>query len=182
MSSYETHRGILKKIDTDNVRQHLFDLTNDNKILNEDRDIDEFIYDNSLENKYIVLNNGLYEWLKHECKYDEEDDFCDLKENEDKTISIHAQFYNGGQCLYEVLNDNWDKLVKSKELSAEQLINVACLWLGYNQSNYIVSLDNKDIVSGACQTDLRAFLNKVKNLDYVEALNLVSNETNSRIF
>ena len=33
MSSYETHRGILKKIDTDNVRQYLFDLTNDNKIL-----------------------------------------------------------------------------------------------------------------------------------------------------
>ena len=62
------------------------------------------------------------------------------------------------------------------------MINVACLWLGYNQSNYIVSLDNRDIVSGACQTDLRAFLNKVKNLDYVEALNLASNETNSRIF
>ena len=62
------------------------------------------------------------------------------------------------------------------------MINVACLWLGYNQSNYIVSLDNRDIVSGVCQTDLRAFLNKVKNLDYVEALNLASNETNSRIF
>lgn len=182
MSSYETHRGILKKIDTDNVRQYLFDLTNDNKILNEDYDIDEFIYDNGLEEKYIVLKNGLYWWLKHECKYDEEDDFCDLKENEDKTISIHAQFYNGGQCLYEVLNDNWDKLVKNKELSSDQIINVACLWLGYNQSNYIVSLENRDIVSGACQTDLRAFLNKVKNLDYIEALNLVSNETNSRIF
>lgn len=182
MSSYETHKGILKKIDTDNVRQYLFDLSNDNEILNEDYDIDEFIYDNGLEKKYIVLKNGLYEWLKHECKYDEEDDFCDLKENEDKTISIHAQFYNGGQCLYEVLNDNLDKLVKSKELSADQMINVACLWLGYNQSNYIVSLENRDIVSGACQTDLRAFLNKVKNLDYVEALNLASNETNSRIF
>lgn len=118
MSSYETHRGILKKIETDNVRQYLFDLTNDNKILDEDYNIDEFIYDNDLEDKYIVLKNGLYEWLKHECKYDEEDDFCDLKENEDKTISIHAQFYNGEQCLHEILN-NWDKLSKSKKLSTE---------------------------------------------------------------
>ena len=182
MSSYETHRGILKKIDTDNVRQYLFDLTNDNKILDEDYDIDEFIYGNGLEEKYIVLKNGLYEWLKHECKYDEEDDFCDLEENKDKTISIHAQFYNGGQCLYEVLNDNWDKLSKSKKLSVDQMINVACLWLGYNQSNYIVSYENRAIVSGASQTDLRAFLNKVENLAYVEALNLASNETNSRIF
>ena len=182
MSSYQTHRGILKKVDTNNVKQYLFDLTNDKEILNENCNVDEFIYENNLENKYIIIKNVLYEWLEHECNYDEEDDFCDLKDNEDKTISVHAQFYNGGECLDEVLNDNWDKLVKSKELSAEQLINVACLWLSYNQSNYIVNLENRDIVSGACQTDLRAFLNKVKNLDYLEALNLVSNETNSRIF
>ena len=30
MSCYETHKGILKKIDTDNVRQYLFDLTSNN--------------------------------------------------------------------------------------------------------------------------------------------------------
>ena len=36
MSCYETHKGILKKVDTDNVRWYLFDLTNDNEILNED--------------------------------------------------------------------------------------------------------------------------------------------------
>ena len=172
MSCYETHRGVLKKVDTDNVRQYLFSLTNNKTAFDEDYDIDEFIYDNSLESKYIVLKNGLYEWLEHECKYDEEDDFCDLKENQDKTISIHAQFYNGGTCLCEVLNDNWDELVKNKELSADQIINIACLWLGHHQSNYIVSLERGDIVSGACQTDLRAFLNKVKNIDYYEALKL----------
>lgn len=172
MSSYETHRGILKKVDTDNVRQYLFSLTNDNKILNEDYNVSDFIYKNNLENKYIIIKNDLYKWLEHECKYDEEDDFCELKENEDKTISIHAQFYNGGECLDEVLNDNWDKLVKSKELSAEQLINVACKWLDYHHSDYIVHFEYGSIVAGACQTDLRAFLNKVKNLDYFDALNL----------
>ena len=138
MSSYETHRGILKKIDTDNVRQYLFYLTNNKEILNENCNVDEFIYENNLENKYIVLKNGLYEWLEHECKYDEEDNFCDLKENEDKTISVHAQFYNGGTFLDEILNDEFDKLVENKELSAEQLINVACKWLDYHHSDYIV--------------------------------------------
>lgn len=172
MSCYETHRGVLKKVDTDNVRQYLFSLTNDNKILNEDYNVSEFIYENNLENKYIIIKNCLYEWLEHECKYDEEDNFCDLKENEDKTISVHAQFYNSGECLDEVLNDNWDKLVKSKELSAEQLINVACKWLDYHHSDYIVHFEYGSIVAGACQTDLRAFLNKVKNLDYYEALNI----------
>ena len=172
MSCYETHRGVLKKVDTENVRQYLFSLTNNKTAFDEDYDIDEFIYDNSLENKYIVIKNGLYEWLEYECKYDEEDDFCDLKENQDKTISIHAQFYNGGTCLNEVLNDEWDKLVESKELSTEQLINVACKWLDYHHSNYIVHLEYGSIVAGACQTDLRAFLNKVKNIDYYEALKL----------
>ena len=46
MSSYETHRGVLKKVDTDNIRQYLFDLINDNKILNEDCNVtqmDNFI-------------------------------------------------------------------------------------------------------------------------------------------
>lgn len=172
MSCYETHRGVLKKVDTDNVRQYLFDLTNDSEILNEDCIIEDFIYDNNIEDKYIVLKNGLYEWLEHKCKYDEEDDFCDLKENQDKTISIHAQFYNGGTYLPEVLNDNWDRLTENKGLSAEQLINVACKWLDYHHSDYIVHLEYGALVSGACQTDLRAFLDKAKNLDYYEALNL----------
>lgn len=172
MSCYETHKGILKKVDTDNVRWYLFDLTNDNEILNEDCIITDFMYDNNLENKYIIIKNGLYEWLDHKCKFDEEDDFCDLKENQDKTISIHAQFYNGGKCLDEVFNDNWDKLTENKELSVEQLINVACKWLDYHHSDYIVHLEYGALVAGKCQTDLRAFLNKVKNLDYYEALNL----------
>ena len=172
MSCYETHRGVLKKVDTDNIRKYLLSLTNDSKILNEDYNVSDFIYENNLENKYIIIKNGLYEWIEHKCKYDEEDDFCDLKENQDKTISVHAQFYNGGTFLDEILNDEFDKLVENKELSTEQLINVACKWLDYHHSDYIVHFEYGSIVAGACQTDLRAFLNKVKNIDYNEALNL----------
>lgn len=172
MSSYETHRGVLKKVDTDNIRQYLFDLTKSNRILNEDCNIEDFIYDNCLENKYIIIKNCLYKWLEHECKYDEEDDFCDLKENQDKTISINAQFYNGGTYLNEVLNDNWDNLIENKELSVDELINITCTWLDYHNSNYIVNLEYGAIIDVSCQKDLRAFLNKVKNIDYYKALNL----------
>ena len=42
----------------------------------------------------------------------------------------------------------------------------------YKNLYYIVHLEYGSIVSGACQTDLRAFLNKVKNIDYNEALKL----------
>ena len=172
MSCYETHRGVLKKVDTDNIRQYLFDLTGDNSFLDKNYSLNDAFYDNGLEDKYIIIKDNLYEWLSHECKYDEEDDFCELKENQDKTISIHAQFYNGDTYLNEILNDEWDNLVKSKELSLEQLIHVACRWLDHHHSSYIVQFEHKTIVAGACQTDLRAFLNKVKNIDYYEALKL----------
>ena len=59
MSCYETHKGILKKVDTDNVNWYLFDLTNDNEILNEDCIITDFMYDNNLEDKYIIINNSI---------------------------------------------------------------------------------------------------------------------------
>ena len=172
MSCYETHKGVLKKVDTDNTRQYLFDLAKNNDFLDKNYSLEQTFYDSGLEDKYIIIKDDLYEWLSHERKFDEEDDFCNLIENQDKTISVHAQFYNGGICIDEVINCEWDNLVKSKELSADQLINLACKWLGYHHSNYIEHFEHKDIVSGACQTDLRAFLNKVKNIDYNEALKL----------
>ena len=172
MSCYETHKGVLKKVDTDNIRQYLFDLTENNDFLNKNSSLLETLYDSDLEDKYIIIKDDLYEWLSHERKFDVEDDFCNLIENQDKTISVHAQFYNGGISIDEVINCEWDNLVKSKELSADKLINLACKWLGYHHSNYIEHFAHKDIVSGACQTDLRAFLNKVKNIDYNEALKL----------
>ena len=78
MSCYETHKGVLKKVDTD------------------------------------------------------------LIENQDKIISVNAQFYNGGTCIDEVINSKWDKLIKSKELSTDKLINLACKWLDYHHSNYVI--------------------------------------------
>ena len=39
MSCYETHKGVLKKVNTNNVRQYLFDLTNDKEFLNENYNV-----------------------------------------------------------------------------------------------------------------------------------------------
>ena len=91
MSCYETHKGVLKKVDTDNARQYLFDLTENNDFLDKNYSLLQAFYDSDLGDKYIIIKDDLYEWLSHECKYDEEDDFCNLIETQDKTISVHAQ-------------------------------------------------------------------------------------------
>ena len=61
MSSYETHKGILKKVDTDNVRQYLFDLTNDKEFLNANYNVSELLksQENELKGKtiYKVIEN-----------------------------------------------------------------------------------------------------------------------------
>lgn len=46
-------------------------------------------------------------------------------------------------------------------MTQENLIDLACRWLDNHQSQYIQSYNSAQTiyVSGACQTDLRAFLN-----------------------
>ena len=52
MSCYETHKGVLKKVDTYNIRQYLFDLTENNDFLNKNYSLLETLYDSDLEDKY----------------------------------------------------------------------------------------------------------------------------------
>ena len=53
-----------------------------------------------------------------------------------------------------------------------ELISITCKWLDYFHSNYIkTKIDGTHFVAGSCQTDLRAFLNSVKDRDnYYEVL------------
>jgi hypothetical protein len=62
----------------------------------------ESIYD-ELDDKYVVLNNTLYEIEKEEI--DGDDYFCNLKRNNDGSIDFYTQFYNGGTYLNEMLED-----------------------------------------------------------------------------
>lgn len=44
-------------------------------------------------------------------------------------------------------------------MTQENLINLACRWLDFNQSKYISeTFTGRHIVAGSCQTDLRNFL------------------------
>lgn len=164
MSSYETHKGKIKKVDChfDEPRyflsKHLVDFDYEGLSLM------DVIYELDLQDKYIALDDTLYEWIEHTVKYDEEDDFCDLTENADGTISVHAQFYNGGTCIDEMIENNVPRIKKyeNKELSTDEMINVACKWLDYHHSNYATKLEGKYIVEGRCQTDLRYFLENAK--------------------
>lgn len=69
--------------------------------------------------------------------------------------------------LLKVLKLNSDKMTK------EQLIDIACRWLDHHQSkNIVYRSDGTAYVAGCCQTDLRFFLNSVKDMDYYDALDM----------
>ena len=54
-------------------------------------------------------------------------------------------------------------------MTNDELINITCKWLDYFHSDYAMKRpDGTLYVSGACQTDLRAYLNAVKNDDIYE--------------
>ncbi len=57
-------------------------------------------------------------------------------------------------------------------MTKEDLIDITCLWLDQNQSNFTQRSSGygRIYVSGACQTELRAFLNKVKEGTKEQAL------------
>lgn len=110
MSCYETHKGILHKVDTKgkSIRQFLHDIAlgeDEEYQFDENYDITDILYDLSLDDKYIYINNILYEWYYHSRKFDEEENFCELTPLEDGTIKVFAQFYNGGCYLEELLED-----------------------------------------------------------------------------
>ncbi len=108
MSRTETYRGILRKVQADG----LFDLEFYCKIVLEQHGFNglssgcktytESIYE-ELDDKFIVLDGGLYEFIEKEDLG--EDYFCYMKKNDGGTINFITQFYNGGTCLNEMLED-----------------------------------------------------------------------------
>jgi hypothetical protein len=68
---------------------------------------DEFWYGN--EEKFFVHGEKVYELIEHE-EMDDENYFMKLTPNKDGTISFIGQFYNGGTCLQEMLEEALDDL------------------------------------------------------------------------
>lgn len=104
MSDYKSHTGKLIKIEPkegeslDDLCQRLW--VENGKSL-ESFDSDDFFDD--LYEKYINVNDVVWEIFEHEELGDEDDMFCKVHDNKDGTYSFHTRFYNGGTYLTEML-------------------------------------------------------------------------------
>lgn len=114
MSETELHIGKLRKIDL-KLGQTLEDFYKEKlkevdvlKLRSYDNDwLDAFL--DEYHNKYIVVNNIIYEIYEHEEKNPYRD-INILNKNADGTYSFTMMFYNGGTCLSECLEDEILKL------------------------------------------------------------------------
>lgn len=66
-------------------------------------------YDLSWNIGFVVTNKEIYRVIDHQL----DDDFiCNIQENADGTYSYITQFYNGGACLTEVLENELKNIEK----------------------------------------------------------------------
>jgi len=116
MSQQEYHTGKLRHISSDSVKiEELSEkLCKENGI----EEIPSYYNNwtetlgNELNNEYLILKRRLYKLEEHIEMDDAEE--IQMWKNEDDTISFSANFYNGGGCLSEVLEDGLDILYKKQ--------------------------------------------------------------------
>ena len=65
-----------------------------------------------LSNKYVISGDSIYEIVNNNRMLDSTDIY-QIKKNPDGTYSYLMQFYNGGTCLTECLEEYLEKLNKS---------------------------------------------------------------------
>ena len=116
MSDYERHKGTIKRVFTDSTpKEFVLKLVTDGEItvpsyynLEDEDDFREFSTDELLYYDYIVHNNEVFTINNTRCG-DEYDIFeYNLKDN--NTIDYHFNFYNGGTCLNEMLEEVLEKI------------------------------------------------------------------------
>jgi hypothetical protein len=65
------------------------------------------------QEKYFFVKEEIWEAFDHK-EFDDSDDIDVLTENEDGTLTFIQQFYNGGTCLSECLEEALERLNKNK--------------------------------------------------------------------
>jgi hypothetical protein len=125
MSDNESHYGKLRLIQS-NEGESFLDLCKRLWISkgNSEEDFEISRGSNSLlqdyYDDYVQHGDKLFEIFDHVESDDEY--FCKLVES-DGIINFHCQFYNGGTCLSECLEDGLEELFKNKEqISTEKFI------------------------------------------------------------
>ena len=72
---------------------------------------DHFDGYNKNRDEYVIVGESVFKMIEHK-ETDDEDYFMNLTENSDGTISFHGQFYNGGTCFSEMIEEAVEKLNK----------------------------------------------------------------------
>lgn len=119
MSSEVFVRGTLKKVDTKGktTEEYVTDLLVETKEgfdslsdFDKEMEVDEYIYEN-----YITLGGELWEWVNKKTSYDTTEYYCELTENGDGTIGVVTQFYDGGTCEKEMIEEEYDRRIARGE-------------------------------------------------------------------
>jgi hypothetical protein len=116
MSNTETHFGKLRKVDFEGVtveqwcEAKCLELGKTERASYNHSWKEEFI---DLEcEKYFSIGDEIWEAFDHvQCS--DGDDIYHMQKNEDGTITFVMQFYNGGTCLSECIEEELEKINKS---------------------------------------------------------------------
>lgn len=110
MSEIELHTGTLTKVDTKGLTveeycEHLCKKHGYEVAYEGDAYATTLI---DTDNTYKILNGELYRC--NDIRYEDNSYLIDIRSIEDGTYTYIAQFYNGGTCLDEVLEEELNKL------------------------------------------------------------------------
>ena len=104
MSDYVRYKGKLSLVESkgslQDTARHC--LMVEDKLLCETEDAADILQDLCYK-KYVVVGEDIYKMTSTELPY--EDSFFDATRNEDGTISFQVQYYNGGCCLSEAVEE-----------------------------------------------------------------------------
>lgn len=122
MSEVELHQGTLIKVNRKGlsveewVRRWVVNylMTNQDNYYSEHINDSDFnflsaFYDLAWNTGYIVTDKEIYRVIDHLLN---SDFICDIQENTDGTYTYITQFYNGGTCLTEVLENELKNIEK----------------------------------------------------------------------
>jgi len=114
MSYTETHFGKLRKVETsltiENWCKNQCILAGETELASYFETWEEQFRD-TFSNKYFIINGQIWEAIEH-IKGEEGGDIDIMISNEDGTITFVMQFYNGGTCLSECIEDGLKRLKK----------------------------------------------------------------------
>lgn len=112
MSETVTIKGKFKKVSDDVDKWKTEYLTKNNLSVEEYfDDIQETFWQTGDDDKYIVTDNAVYEVIENE-KDDPFGDLAEVFKTGDNEYTFVTQFYNGGTCLMEQLEEMAERIEK----------------------------------------------------------------------